>query len=145
VRPQTPQSRRLALLDSYDMFQQKGTVTDHSLRFDRLCMHLEHVGVTQVDAFTASKYFRSLRPDLTNRVGLKYSELPDTLEAVHAAALVAEYAITNQSIKPPAPHPIKLQQLIHLEPHLAPRTSAANCTTRPGQRRCSMPCTPSCT
>jgi hypothetical protein len=109
---QTPQSRRLALLDSYDRFLQRGTVTDHRLRFDRLCMQLEHVGVTQAESFTASKYLRSLRPDLRNRVELKYSELPDTLEAVHAAALDAEYAITNRNSKPPsAPPPIKLQAI----------------------------------
>jgi hypothetical protein len=102
---QTPQSRRLALLDSYDRFQQKGTVTDHRLRFDRLCMQLEHVGVTQAESFTAHS-----DPTL-DRVELKYSELPDTLEAVHAAALDAEYAITNRSSKPPAPPPIKLQAI----------------------------------
>jgi hypothetical protein len=107
---QTPQSRRLALLDSYDRFLQRGTVTDHRLRFDRLCMQLEHVGVTLADSFTASKYLRSLRPDLRNRVELKYSELPDTLELVHAAALDAEYAITNRNSKPSsAPPAIKLQ------------------------------------
>jgi hypothetical protein len=59
-------------------------------------------------AFTASKYLRSLRPDLRNRVELKYSELPDTLEAVHVAALDAEYALTNRGFKPPAPPHINL-------------------------------------
>jgi hypothetical protein len=51
---QTPQSRRLALLDSYDRFLQRGTVTDHQLRFDRLCMQLEHVEFLLVIAYSAS-------------------------------------------------------------------------------------------
>jgi hypothetical protein len=113
---QTPQSRRLALLDSYDRFQQRGTVTDHRLRFERLCMQLEHVGVLQDESITASKYLRSLRPDLRNRVELKYTELPDTLEAVHAAALDAEYAKPTEALSLPL-HLLLLnfKQSIHFE------------------------------
>jgi hypothetical protein len=125
---QTPQSRRLALFDTYDRFLQRGTVTDHRLRFDRLCMQLEHVGVTLAESFTASKYLRSLRPNLRNRVELKYSELPDTLVTVHAAALDAEYAITNRNSKPPsAPPPIKLQAIDPLRANSRAATSRKFC------------------
>jgi hypothetical protein len=138
---QTPQSRRLALLDSYDRFQQRGTLTDHRLRFDRLCMQLEHVGVTLADSFTASKYLRSLRPDLRNRVELKYSELPDTLETVHAAALDAEYAITNRSSKPPsAPPPIKLQAIDPLRANPRAATSRKFCVYHKSNNHNSSEC-----
>jgi hypothetical protein len=121
---QTPQSRQLALLDLYDKFQQKGTVTDHRLRFDRLCMQLEHVGVAQPESLTASKYLRSLRPDIRNRVELKYTELPDTLEAVHAAAIDAEYAVNNRNSKPLAPPQIKLQAVVPPRAHISSAASS---------------------
>jgi hypothetical protein len=50
------QSRRLALLHVYDKFQQKGTVTDHGIGFDRLCMQLVHVGVAKNDSLTAVQF-----------------------------------------------------------------------------------------
>jgi hypothetical protein len=82
----TPQlrMRSLAQLDSYDKFQQKGTMTDHRFRLHRLCMQLEHLGVVQTNSLTASKYLRPLRPDLRNPVELKYTVLHETLEGVHA-------------------------------------------------------------
>jgi hypothetical protein len=86
-------------------------------------MQLEHVGVAQPESLTASKYLRSLRPDIRNRVELKYTELPDTLEAVHAAAIDAEYAVNNRNSKPLAPPQIKLQAVV---PPRAQISSAAS-------------------
>jgi hypothetical protein len=84
-------------------------------------MQLEHVGVAQLESLTAGKYLRSLRPDIRNRVELKHMEISGTLEAVHAAAIDAEYAIINRNSKPLAPPQIKLQAIAPSRAHTPSR------------------------
>ena len=86
----TPTSRRYALEDLWDKFVQKGTVAEHQARFNRLLFQLQQLGINYQSDVIASKYLRSLKPDLFSLVCNKNKSLPD-FEVIHTQAVEAEY------------------------------------------------------
>jgi hypothetical protein len=52
---------------------------------------------------------------------MKYTELPDTFEAVHAATIDTGHAIINRNSKPLAPPQIKLQAIAPSRAHTPSR------------------------
>lgn len=95
----TPVSRRYCLEDLWDKFTQKGTVTDHHVRFTRLWHQLQQLGITFQPDVVASKYLRSLKPELFHAVCNKNQSLPD-LETVHRQAIEAEYQLRPTNHRP---------------------------------------------
>ena len=86
----TPTSRRYALEDLWDKFTQKGTVADHQVKFSKLLYQLQQLGIDYQPDIVASKYLRSLKPELFQAVCNKNRSLPE-FEVIHAQAVEAEY------------------------------------------------------
>ena len=86
----TPLSRRYALEDLWDKFQQKGTVSEHHIRFTKLWQQLQQLNIKLPPDVVASKYLRSLKAELFQAVCNKNRELPD-LDTIHRQAVEAEY------------------------------------------------------
>jgi hypothetical protein len=88
----TPLSRRYYLEDLWDKFAQKGTVTDHHVKFTKLWHQLQQLGISFPPDVVASKYLRSLKSELFQAVCNKNQALPD-FETVHKQAIEAEYQL----------------------------------------------------
>lgn len=102
IRFATPTSRRYALEDLWDRFTQKGTVNDHHIKFTKLLQRLNQVDIRPQDHVIASKYLRSLRPEIFQIIRNK-SNSHISFEEVHKLAIEAEYQLK------PGPHTPKLQ------------------------------------
>jgi hypothetical protein len=96
ARFSTPLSRRYYLEDLWDKFSQKGTVTDHHVRFTKLWHQLQQLGITFQPDVVASKYLRSLKSELFQIVCNKNQVLPD-FDTVHKQAIEAEYQLRPAS------------------------------------------------
>lgn len=90
----TPTSRRYALEDLWDKFTQKGTVADHQVKFNKLLYQLQQLGIEYQPDIVASKYLRSLKPELFQVVCNKNRSLPE-FDVVHTQAIEAEYQLRS--------------------------------------------------
>ncbi len=88
----TPIARRYVLEDSWDRFTQKGSVAEHHIKFTKLWHQLQQLHIRYEPDVVASKFLRSLNPEIFNIVSLRNRDLPD-LETVHRQALEAEYQL----------------------------------------------------
>lgn len=95
----TPIARRYALEDTWDKFTQKETVTEHHIKFTKLWHKLQQLGIVIAANVVASKYLRSLKPELFHAVCQKNVNLPD-LDTVHRQAVEAEYQLKPSSSRP---------------------------------------------
>lgn len=92
----TPIARRYALEDTWDRFTQKGTVSEHHIKFTKLWYKLQQLGIVIAPDVVASKFLRSLKPELFYAVCTKNRDLPD-LETIHRQAVEAEYQFKPSS------------------------------------------------
>lgn len=99
ARFSTPVARRYALEDLWDKFVQKGTVADHHVKFTKLWSQLQQLSISLPADVVASKYLRSLKPELFQSVCNKNRELPD-LDTVHRQAIEAEYQLKPSANRP---------------------------------------------
>jgi hypothetical protein len=95
----TPLSRRYQIEDTWDRFIQKSPVKEHYTKFCRVLAQLNHLGIHHSDDVVASKYLRSLKPELFHIICTKNDDLP-TFATVHAQAIEAEYQIQKSSRVP---------------------------------------------
>jgi hypothetical protein len=89
---QVPVARRLQLEDTWDRFTQKGTVEDHFVKFNKVLKQLRELKVKHSDDVIASKFLRSLKPELRELVILRIKEddIPPIKDLYHRA-LESEY------------------------------------------------------
>lgn len=96
----TPLARRYKLEDTWDKFTQKGSVQKHYKAFLDLHKQLKHLQIHHQPDIIASKFLRSLKPELFHIICNKNKELPD-FETVYKHALEAEYQLHPQSGRAP--------------------------------------------
>lgn len=97
----TPLARRYQLEDLWDKFTQKGSVKEHYTKFTRLLVQLKHLGITHQSDVVASKYLRSLKPEIFQLLAVKNTDgaVPE-FQAVHGMAIEAEYQLGRSGRTP---------------------------------------------
>ena len=93
-----PLARRFQLEDTFDRFTQRGTVDDHFVKFNKVVNQLREVEVSYPPHQIASKFFRSLKPELREIVFLRHGkEEIFELNEVYGHAVQAEYQSKQSS------------------------------------------------
>jgi hypothetical protein len=92
----TPLAKRYQLEDSFDHFTQRETVKDHRVIFETLVYKLRELGIYHSHDVIASKYLRSLKPELFQAVCNRNNNLPE-FNTIHEQAVETEYRLSKQS------------------------------------------------
>jgi hypothetical protein len=98
IRFATPLARGYQLEDLWDRFTQKGSVREHYNKINRLVTQLRHLGIEYQSDVVASKYLRSLKPELSHLLSVKNTDgaVPE-LSTVHTLAIESEYQLSKNS------------------------------------------------
>lgn len=116
-----PLARRLQLEDLWDRFAQKSLVEEHYVKFNKVLKQLRDLGVTIYPDSIASKFLRSLKPEIRELVLLRFKDdsIP-TIQEIYSLSLQCEYQVKLN------PAPPRLNAILGGAPLQKPTQNPAN-------------------